>query len=145
MRKRKRCPYCKKLFWPDPRSAWRQWACGGSSCQERRRRDTQRRWRAKNAEDQAGRRYRAAIAAARSSPREPPSAPKTGPFRGFPWDDVKDEISPEVLVTLVFLARLLVSWTKDEKRVQQSGITKEFQDLLSRSGEDETDGRARPP
>ena len=45
---RKRCPYCKKLFKPNPRLKGNQKTCGREACQKARRRDNAKRWRAKN-------------------------------------------------------------------------------------------------
>ena len=106
VRKRKRCPFCRCLFWPDPRTEWRQRACTKEQCQVARRRDSQRRWRSKNRSDGASRRFRAEVAAAREE-AAPPPLPRGGPLVSFPWDEMKDEMQPEVLVAIAFLARLL--------------------------------------
>ena len=45
---RKRCCYCKKLFYPSPRQKGKQKTCGGDECQKKRRRDNGRAWREKN-------------------------------------------------------------------------------------------------
>ena len=44
----KRCPYCRKMFEPDPRTKYKQRVCSGVECQKKRRRETQKKWRAKN-------------------------------------------------------------------------------------------------
>lgn len=44
--RRRRCRYCRRLFRPDPRVKGRQFACSDAPCQERRRIDTQGKWRA---------------------------------------------------------------------------------------------------
>lgn len=44
----KRCPYCRKLFEPDPRTKYKQRVCSGIECQKKRRRETQKKWRDKN-------------------------------------------------------------------------------------------------
>jgi len=46
--KRKRCPYCFSLFYPDRRVGSRQKACRKKSCQIRRRTESQKRWREDN-------------------------------------------------------------------------------------------------
>lgn len=46
--KRKKCRYCSRFFEPDPRVGTRQIACGAKECQQRRRKESQRKWRNKN-------------------------------------------------------------------------------------------------
>lgn len=107
MRKRKRCPFCRCLFWPDGRTAWRQWACSKPECQARRRQETQRRQRKKNRTDRVEREYRAAVSAAKSGEQPVGVPPLRGPLVSLPWDEMRDEIQPEVLVMLPVLGRLL--------------------------------------
>ena len=40
----KRCPYCWRLFEPDPRTEYEQRACFGVECQKKRKRDAQKKW-----------------------------------------------------------------------------------------------------
>ena len=125
-KRRIRCPYCGELFWPDPRTAWRQWACSKPSCQARRRRDTQRRYREKNPGEQEARRYRAAIAEAKSGWGAKISIPGEGSiFTSLVWDEIKDEIEPQLYVTLAFLSKLLIAAARDERSIQPSVIKKE--------------------
>ena len=42
--RRKRCPYCRGLFVPDPRVGSRQKVCRGNACQARRKKEGQRKW-----------------------------------------------------------------------------------------------------
>jgi hypothetical protein len=44
-KRRKRCPFCHDLFFPDPRVGPRQWACGEAACQRRRHAQNCRDWR----------------------------------------------------------------------------------------------------
>lgn len=44
----KRCPYCRKLFKPDPRTEYEQRVCSRAECQEQRKREYQKKWRTKN-------------------------------------------------------------------------------------------------
>jgi hypothetical protein len=46
--RRKRCPYCRGLYIPDPRVGSRQRVCGKNQCQARRKQDSQRRWSEKH-------------------------------------------------------------------------------------------------
>lgn len=46
--KRKRCPYCKKLFIPDPRVGKRQKTCGYGPCQKAHKMKNNVRWRRRN-------------------------------------------------------------------------------------------------
>ena len=117
VRNRKRCPFCRCLFWPDGRSDWRQWACGKPECQAQRRQQSQRRWRQKNKSDQAARRYRTAVAAAKAGEEVTP-APRSGPLVSLPWDEMRDEMRPEVLVLIALISKSLIAILKDEIRVQ---------------------------
>jgi hypothetical protein len=118
MRPRKRCPYCRCLFQPDPRVCTRQWACRKTSCQAERRRETQRQYRAAHPEDSAARRLRAALAAAKAGGSVPAPPGPPAAVERFPWDELRDEISPQGLVILGFFVRLVVGVVRDEIRAQ---------------------------
>jgi hypothetical protein len=38
------CPYCRKLFRPDPRAGSRQKVCSKAECQKKRKKDYQKKW-----------------------------------------------------------------------------------------------------
>jgi len=42
--RRKRCPYCRSLFVPDPRVGSKQKVCCKNECQAKRKKQSQRRW-----------------------------------------------------------------------------------------------------
>ena len=44
----KRCQYCRKLFEPNPRTAYEQRACFETECKKKRKKDAQRKWCEKN-------------------------------------------------------------------------------------------------
>lgn len=44
----KRCPYCKKLFKPNPRTAYEQRSCAAAECRKKRKRAAQKKWHKKN-------------------------------------------------------------------------------------------------
>ena len=44
----KRCPYCRKLFKPNPRTAYEQRSCADPECRKKRRRAAQKKWLEKN-------------------------------------------------------------------------------------------------
>ncbi len=46
--RRKRCPYCRGLFIPDPRVGSRQKVCRKNECQAKRKKQSQRRWSEKH-------------------------------------------------------------------------------------------------
>lgn len=144
-RRRKRCPFCHCLFWPDRRTEWRQWACRKAECQAQRRVESQRRWRAKNPSDGSARQYRAAVATAKAGEAAPGHPPTRGILARLPWEEAKDEIEPEVLVMLALFGRLLIAAARDEKREQAADFTLELARLVPRSPEDETDREGAPP
>ena len=51
---RKRCIYCKKLFFPNPRQKGKQKTCGGKECKKKRRCDYSRTWRKENQDYDTG-------------------------------------------------------------------------------------------
>jgi len=135
MGKRRRCPFCRCLFWPDSRVRDRQWACKKPACQTKRRAKTQARWRASHPEDGRARRFRAEIAATKATgkaalPRPPPG--------GLPWEELRDEITPQSLVIIGFFVRLGSRAAKDEIRSQVRVIMNEMSALVPREAKDET-------
>ena len=50
MGKRRRCPYCKRLFVPDPRVGDRQRTCGREQCRKQHKRQYNKGWRKKHPE-----------------------------------------------------------------------------------------------
>jgi len=48
MPKRRKCPFCRRLFIPDPRIKDRQRTCGRRECRGEQKRQTDERWRSQN-------------------------------------------------------------------------------------------------
>jgi hypothetical protein len=48
MPKQKRCPYCLRLFIPDPRRKERQATCGRQECRRKRKRQSDKQWRSQH-------------------------------------------------------------------------------------------------
>ncbi len=67
--RKKRCLFCRKRFWPDPRVGARQRACGKPECQKKRRTETQKAWREKNPDYWTARRLQQRSAAAKAATR----------------------------------------------------------------------------
>jgi hypothetical protein len=143
MCRRKRCPFCHELFWPDQRTKARQWSCSKPQCQAERRKQTQKRWRDKHPDDAIARRFRAAMAAAKAG--EKPAVPRPPPPRieAFPWEEARDEISTQVFVTLRFFAHFAAAFARDVIRVEMPKITTEIRQQLFGGVEDQT-ARAPP-
>ena len=144
MRPRKRCPYCRCLFQPDPRVSTRQWACRKTSCQAERRRETQRRYRAAHPDDPAARQLRAALAAAKAgrsvkTPQGPPAA-----VGRFPWDELRDEISPQQLVIVSFFVRLVFRSGRDAISSEVSRIAEQFSNYAAPPAKDAMGPKAAP-
>jgi hypothetical protein len=137
-RRRKRCPYCQDLFWPDPRTATRQRCCVKSACQVERRKATQKRWRSEHPDDATARRYRAAIAAAKAG--ETPSLPRAPPARieAFPWAEARDEISGQAFVTLRFFGFFAATLARDVIRTEVPKIMGETRPYGADGAKDET-------
>ena len=145
MPRRKRCPFCRCLFWPDPRTRWRQWACSKPDCQDKRKVESNRRYRAKNPSDSSSQRYRESVSAMKVGKEVPGVPPKRGPLASLPWDEMEDEIPPEVLVMLVFFGRLLFRVMEDERRDEATGITGESRRLLRSGGKTRRPGGGPAP
>jgi hypothetical protein len=58
------------------------------------------------------------------------------------WQEIKDEIKPQLLVTIVFFVKLLISSTRDEIRVQRNEITNEIGNWGFAGRKDEIEPRA---
>jgi hypothetical protein len=142
-RKRKRCAYCRDLFWPDPRTAARQCACAQPACQAERRKATQRRWRQAHPDDATARRYRAALAAAKAG--QEPALPRAPPARidAFPWEEARDEISAQVFVTFGFFGHFAAGLARDVIRAEVPKITEKIRHYVAAGAKDET-ARAPP-
>jgi len=50
MPKQKRCPYCRRLFIPDPRLKERHTTCGRQECRRQRKRQSNEQWRAQHSD-----------------------------------------------------------------------------------------------
>ncbi len=142
MRKRKRCPHCWCLFSPDGRVAGRQRACSKSSCQQARRRETQRRYRDEHPADAAARRLRTQLSDAKAgavpaAPRAPPAA-----IARLPWEELRDEISPQAFVITTVFSRLLVGVAQDVIRAQLLDIRAQIGRSPRDGPKDETDARS---
>jgi hypothetical protein len=137
MRGRKRCPFCNELFWPDCRTAKRQWSCRKTTCQTSRRKETQRRYRAKDPTDRVARRLRAELAASRAPPAALGSAAR-GIWSRVPWDELRDEIPAHTRVLIEFFVQLVVEHQRDEMRAEVARITSQLGDLGRRQTKDET-------
>lgn len=143
MRKRKRCPYCRCLFTPDGRVAKRQWACTKEPCQVARRSETQRTYRRRHVAEPRAQRLRAALAAAKSGEVGPaPRAPPAGIDR-FPWEELRDEISPQGYVIAKLFVRLVLERARDETRSEVRDMRTQFGRLLGPVPRDETAPPAR--
>jgi hypothetical protein len=136
--RRVRCPFCGKLFWPDLRVQDRQWACNKPECQAQRRRETQRRYRASRPAERLARRLCEAIVEAKSE--GPRAAPDQGIMQRFPWDEVRDEISPQLHVILGFLGNYVFCAGRDETSTQLAVLQTEMGRLVRLPREDVFDG-----
>lgn len=128
-RRRRRCTVCGELFRADARVGARQRACGRPQCQQKRRQQTQSRWRQRHPDYFLDRRLRlraAVVRAAESPPRgrAEPGARRPAPLgvpvelRRLPWDLAQDEIGVQVTDFIAVVACLLVRIAKDQRRRQ---------------------------
>jgi hypothetical protein len=130
------CSVCRRWFVPDPRVRNRQRTCGSAECRRALKRRTQARWSEAHPDYWAARRLSERLSEVREGPR-PLRGPPAG-VRQIPADIVQDEIGPQVLVILLFLARLQHRAAQDEIRRQVMSITREIRRLLKGVPQDET-------
>ena len=55
------------------------------------------------------------MAEVKGSPEAEIQMPREGVFRSCVWSEMKDEIGPQLTVTLLFFAKLLIAAIKDER------------------------------
>lgn len=126
--RRRRCTECGELFRSDRRVGARQRSCSRRECQQKRRRETQVRWRERNPDYFVDRRLRLRAAEARAaeasaspagraaeSARRPAPLAVPAELRRIPWDLAQDEIGVQATDFLAVVACLLVRIAKDQR------------------------------
>jgi hypothetical protein len=109
---------------PDARVGDRQRTCGAAACQQRRREQTHAEWRTRNPDYDRDRRWRDAIAVAKSEPDALPNASRAAaPVTGVPWEVVQDEMTVEARVILTGVVRVLGRYVQTEMRRQDHDLT----------------------
>ena len=141
-RRRKRCASCNDAFWPDPRVGRRQLVCGKPECLSWRHRQAQRRWRQRHPEDAVARRLRAALAKAKQ-PEVKLELPRPPPV-GIPWEELRDEISPQQLVIASFFVKLVFRSGRDAIVSEVSRIAEQFVHYADTPAKDAMGPRAAP-
>jgi hypothetical protein len=104
------------------------------------KRRSQRRWSERHPDYWSARRLSEQLSASRD-PVPSPSRPLRGPppqIREIPVEVVQDEMGAQVLVILVFLAKLQHRAAQDEIQRQLRGITKQLARLPPQLPQDET-------
>ncbi len=145
-RRRRRCPYCGELFWPDLRVKHRQRVCGKSECQRLRRVETQRRYRERTRGERAAEKYRQSVVREKEGVGKGIGPPEIiGEFPESLWEEMRDEIEPQLLVTLRFFADLLFQRREDERVVQRFVNTEEFVNLGIEEVKDQSDSAFSGP
>lgn len=123
--KKKRCRICRKSFRPDPRQGSRQKACSRSSCQQKRRAETQARWRAANPDYFTAYRLTQRGVQARASERgeldeggapvrRPPPLRVPAVFQQVPWDQAQSEVGVATTDLLALVS--LILWRLQKTR-----------------------------
>ena len=130
------CSVCRRWFVPDPRVRQRQRTCGATECRRALKRRTQRQWSERHPDYWSARRLAERLSADRTSPPTPRGPPPE--MRQIPTDIVQDEIGPQALVILLFLAKLHHRVMQDEIRGQLAGMMEEIARLQGREPQDET-------
>src|SRR3954467_3987700 len=123
VRKKRPCSVCRRWFLPDARVGARQKACGDAECQRVRHREADRAWHARHRDYDRGRRWQEAVEAAKAgAPPSPPDRPAA--LAGVPWDVAQDAMTPEAVVIVAGVARVLAIHAQDEIRKQVPDSTR---------------------
>ena len=141
-RRRKRCACCSEPFWPDARVGRRQLVCGKPECLWWRRKQALRRWRQRHPEDAVARRLRAALAQAKQ-PEEKLELPRPPPT-GIPWEELRNEISPQQLVMVAFFVRLAFRSGRNAISSEVAKIAQQFVNYAKPPAQDAIGPRAAP-
>ncbi len=132
--RKKRCPFCKKRFWPHPRVGARQRACSKPECQKKRRAETQEEWRRKNpdywktrrlqqrsaeakaATQQTAKRLRngGPLVDSQSPVRAPPVARVPEEFEALPWAFAYAEFGVAATDFLVLMLKVVLQHVQDQ-------------------------------
>jgi hypothetical protein len=62
---------------------------------------------------------------------------RRGNYRSLLWDEIEDEISPQLFVTLKFIVRLATATMRDEMESRVSVIKEEYANYGMAGGKDE--------
>jgi hypothetical protein len=136
VRKKRPCCICRRWFLPDARVGARQRACGAAECQRARHRAADRTWHARHRDYDRGRRWQGAVDAAKAG--APVAAPdRPPPLAGVPWDVAQDAMSPQAVVILAGVARVLAEWAQDEMRRQAPDPTRKSGGVAGVAAQDE--------
>lgn len=131
--KRKPCSVCRRWFTPDARVGSRQRTCG-KKCRKVRKKKTQEAWSKRNPTYWTERRLRQQVEKlADNSMVRPTGAPPE--LSGLPVDWVQAEIGAEVLVIILFLARVLHRAAQAEMRRQHVEMTREIGEVRAWAGQ----------
>src|SRR5882757_8222039 len=112
VRKKRPCCICRRWFLPDARVGERQRACGAEDCQRARHREADRAWHARHPDYDRGRRWQAAVDAAKAG-SAPPPRDRPPPLAGVPWDVAQDAMTVEAIVMLAGVAQVVAVHAQD--------------------------------
>lgn len=113
-RKKKPCAICGRWFDPDARVGQRQRVCSSPTCQKKRRRRKQAKWRASRPDYFTARRI-----LKRADAKRPPEPLRLkAPLGRLPWDIAQDEMGVAAADFLGILVRVLLEVAQSQSMVQ---------------------------
>jgi hypothetical protein len=142
--RKKRCPECRELFWPNPRVGDRQKSCGKAICQQKRHKNNCREWRRNNPAYERANRWSARIEAAKQGAAKLQNEDNVESIRALPWDLVRDEIGPEATVIVQEIVKFVLRTKRDEIRAQVPDLYCEVSILAIQAPRDENANRGPP-
>ena len=139
----KPCSVCRQWFEPNARVGRRQRTCG-PECRRKHKKRTQKQWSKRNPGYWAEQRWRqqaedlgdGKTAGLRGPPAE---------LSGLPVEWAQAEMSPEALVIIVFLLRVLYRSTQVEMRRQAREIKREIGEVQPSVPQVEIGAEGKPP
>jgi len=140
------CSICRRWFQPDRRVRDRQKTCSSPECRAERKRRSQAEWSAKNPDYWTGRRLAESVRAIESEERTVRAVLDESPsLRRVPEDIAQDAFSPQALVLIAFLVKVLERRAQDEIGRQVAVMYGDFERLSHWVAQDETERRGRSP
>lgn len=112
MRRRKRCRFCRDLFWPDRRIGKKQYACSKPECQKKRQQLNCKQWHEKNPTAERERRLVERLRRGRKGINS------SDPREALHWAVARESIGSEPLVVVEEIVQLARRGLREEIKAE---------------------------